>query len=183
MANSRYEMVRYADDFVILCQTQAQAQHALELVQQWTTQVGLTLHPDKTHIADAVEDGFEFLGYRFRKGNRYVWNKSLKKLRQAIRERTGRSQGRSMEAVITSINPVLRGWFNYFKHSHRYTFDNVDKWVRMRLRSILRKNMGKRGRGRGSDHQRWPNACFSERGLYSLKQAYAQASQSMKMAH
>lgn len=183
MVQSGYEMVRYADDFVILCQTETQAQSALELVRQWTAQAALTLHPEKTRIADAVHDGFEFLGYRFHNGHRYPRDKSLKKLRQALRERTGRSQGKSIESVIKTINPVLRGWFNYFKHSHRNTFGTIDGWIRMRLRSILRKYAGKRGRGRGNDHQRWPNAYFAKRGLYSLQKAHAQASQSMKMVH
>ncbi len=183
MAQSGYEMVRYADDFVILCQTAQQAQSALELVRQWTAQAELTLHPEKTRIADAVQDGFEFLGYRFHNGHRYPRKKSLSKLRQIIRERTGRSQGKSLQSVILSINPVLRGWFNYFKHGHRNTFASIDGWIRMRLRSILRKYEGKRGRGRGKDHQRWPNVYFAKQGLFSLQQAREQASQSMKMAH
>lgn len=183
MAKAGYEMVRYADDFVILCQTEAEAQKALELVRQWTAQAELTLHPEKTRIADAMSEGFEFLGYKFRKGNRYPRMKSLKKLRQTIAKLTRRKQGKCMIAVIATINPVLRGWFNYFKHSHYTSMNDVDGWVRMRLRNILRKHAGKRGRGHGSDHRRWPNAYFANLGLYSLKTARERACQSMKMAH
>jgi RNA-directed DNA polymerase len=73
--------------------------------------------------------------------------------------------------IITSLNPTLRGWFEYFKHSHWTTFQEVDGWVRGRLRSILRKHQGKRGRGRGSDHQKWPNAYFDKLGFFSLVKA------------
>src|SRR5271157_3643382 len=80
--------------------------------------------------------------------------------------------------IINDLTPRLRGWFEYFKHSHRYTFSALDGWIRMRLRSILRKRLGKEGRGRGSDHQRWPNEFFAKHGLYSLKKAHAMACQS-----
>lgn len=122
MAGKGYEMVRYADDFVVLCQTQQEARKALDEVQQWTAQAGLTLHPEKTRIAHAATEGFEFLGYRFEGGRKFPRKKSLKKLRDAIRERTRRTNGRSMPTIIQSINPVLRGWFKYFQHCHRTTF-------------------------------------------------------------
>src|SRR5271157_1162079 len=83
-----------------------------------------------------------------------------------------------IDKIINDLTPRLRGWFEYFKHSHRYTFSALDGWIRMRLRSILRKRLGKEGRGRGSDHQRWPNEFFAKHGLYSLKKAHAMACQS-----
>ncbi len=183
MARKGYEMVRYADDFVILCRTQEEAQKALAEVQQWTAQAGLTLHPEKTRIAHAATERFEFLGYRFERGRKFPRKKSLKKLRDAIRERTNRTQGQSMPAIIKSINPVLRGWFKYFQHCYRTTFPPEDAWIRMRLRSILRRRHGRRGSGRGKDHQRWPNAYFREMGLYSLTMAHQLACQSLKKAH
>ena len=69
------------------------------------------------------------------------------------------------------MNRTLRGWFEYFKHSHRYTFSQLDGWVRMRLRSILRKRSGRKGVA-GPDHHRWPNAYFAEHGLFSLVTAH-----------
>ncbi len=77
-------------------------------------------------------------------------------------------------------HPTLRGGFEYFKHSHKWTFLPLDKWIRMRLRSLLRKRPGLkgRGRGRGADHQRRPNFFFADQALYSLNQAHESASQS-----
>jgi len=178
MARLGYEMTRYADDLVIQCRTCEEAERALALVQAWTAQAGLTLHPTKTKIVDAEIDGFDFLGYRFVKHHRFPRRKSLAKFKEAIRAKTRRTQGRSLNMIVADVNRTLRGWFEYFKHSYRTTFPSLDKWVRMRLRSILRKRHGGRGRGRGADHQRWPNAYFAEQGLYSLTMAHALAGQS-----
>jgi RNA-directed DNA polymerase len=174
MAGAGYEMVRYADDFVVLCRSEAEAKAALDAVRRLIEERGLTLHPEKTRIVDATQaGGFDFLGYHFERGRRWPRTKSMNKLRDAIRVKTRRTNGNSLEAVIESINPILEGWFGYFKHSLHYTFPHVDAWVRMRLRSILRKRRGGRGRGRGADHQRWPNAYFREAGLYSMEVAHA----------
>ena len=178
MAQEGFEMVRYADDFVILCRSPEEATQALARIAAWTASAGLTLHPTKTRIVDATKEGFEFLGYRFEKGKRYPRAKSLQKLRDTIRAKTKRTTGQCLRAIIGSLNPTLRGWFEYFKHSYRTTFQDIDGWTRMRLRSILRKRQGRKGRGRGRDHQRWPNAFFAEQGLYSLKAAHALACQS-----
>jgi RNA-directed DNA polymerase len=178
MARAGFEMVRYADDFVILCRSPEEANRALALVQDWTAAAGLTLHPTKTRIVNATEDAFEFLGYRFEKGKRYPRAKSLTKLKDTIRAKTKRTSGQSLQMIIESLNPTLRGWFGYFKHSYKTTFPTLDGWIRMRLRSILRKRHGRKGRGRGLDHHRWPNAFFAEHGLYSLKAAHALACQS-----
>lgn len=165
------EMVRYADDFVILCRTQQQAQDALEQVRRWTARAGLTLHPDKTRLIDAATESFEFLGYRFDKGRRYARDKSKQKLRASIRALTPRTSGVSLQATIACLNPILRGWFGYFKHARLGTLREVDGYVRTRLRSILRKRCKRKGRARGADHQRWPNAYFAELGLFSLDRA------------
>ena len=181
MAKAGFEMVRYADDFVILCRTREEASQALAAVRAWTAQAGLTLHPDKTRLVDAASgESFEFLGYRFERGRKWPRKKSLMKLKDVIRERTKRTSGKSLDTIIKAVNPILRGWFAYFKHSYKTTFPSVDSWLRVRLRSILRKRRGGRGRGRGSDHQRWPNAFFEEHGLYSLVAAHAQACQSLR---
>lgn len=179
MARQGFQMVRYADDFVILCPSQAEAARALEAVRTWTAQAGLKLHPDKTRIVNAAEPGgFDFLGYHFERGMKWPRQKSVDKLKSTIRRKTHRTNGASLPDIITNINQTLVGWFAYFKHGHRTTYPNLDKWIRMRLRSILRKRRGQRGRGRGRDHHRWPNAFFTELGLFSLVAALAQARQS-----
>jgi RNA-directed DNA polymerase len=179
MVSEGIEMVRYADDFVILCKTAADAARALELVQQWVAENGLTLHPQKTRIVDSRTELFDFLGYSFRDQNHWPRKKSIKKFRDAIRGKTRRTRGRSLHCTIRDVNLTLRGWFGYFKHStYRTIFREQDAWVRMRLRSILRRFQHRKGRGRGSDHQRWPNAFFVEHGLLSLVAARASAVQS-----
>lgn len=122
--------------------------------------------------------GFDFLGYHFEHGEKRPRQKSLNKFKDAVRAKTGRSNGQSLATIITNLNRTLRGWFEYFKHSHRYAFSTLDGWIRMRLRSVLRRRAHRRGRGRGLDHQRWPNAFFAEQGLFSLVIAHVQACQS-----
>jgi len=179
MTQKGYEMVRYADDFVILCRDQAEAERALEEVQRWTAEVGLTLHPEKTRIANATQaGGFDFLGYHFERGMKWPRRKSLRKVKDAIRAKTSRCNGQSLTATIVEINRTLVGWFEYFKHSRSRTFGILDAWTRMRLRSILRQHHGGQGRGRGLDHYRWPNAYFAKQGLFSLREAHAQLCQS-----
>jgi RNA-directed DNA polymerase len=177
LASRGLEMVRYADDFVVLCRSAEQAAAALALVQQWTAQAGLVLHPQKTRLIDARTDAFEFLGYRFERGHRWPRRKSLAKLADRIRAATPRTSGQSLERIIADLNPVLRGWFGYFKHCHRASFPPLDGFVRRRLRSVLRKRSKRKGNARGADHQRWPNAFFAEHGLFSLQLAHAAACQ------
>jgi len=179
MKTSGYELIRYADDFVILCQTKEDAEQALEHTQGWMLENGLELHPEKTKIVDLREGYFEFLGYRFENGRRRPRPKSKDKLKDAIRAKTKRTNGCSMELIIEKANSSLSGWFNYFKHSTKdWDFKDLDGWIRMRLRSILRKRLGKAGCGRGQDHQKWPNQYFHEMGLFSLHRAYLDARQS-----
>lgn len=181
MVEQGIEMVRYADDFVILCKTAEDAARALEIVSQWVADNGLTLHPTKTRIVDARTDRFDFLGYTFSGEKHWPRQKSLKNLRDAIRARTRRTTGDSMQYVVASVNPVLRSWFTYFQHStYRNVFTDVDGFVRRRLRSILRKRTKRNGEGRGLDHQRWPNRFFAEHGLFSLAAAHAAAVQSSR---
>ena len=172
-------MTRYADDFVLLCRSEAEARTALARVQRWVDAQGLSLHPDKTRIVDAAQGGsFDFLGYHFERGRHWPSNKSMGKLRDAIRPKTRRSNGHSLSEIIANVNRTLRGWFEYFQHSYQTTFPGVDGWIRMRLRSILRKRSHRRGRGRGRDHQRWPNAFFAAAGLFSTTAAWQEACQS-----
>jgi len=181
VAASGYEMVRYADDFVILCRSEAEARTALAKVQRWTAQAGLRLHPEKTRIVDATQPGgYDFLGYHFERGYRWPRRKSVAKLKATIRSKTRRTHGHSLRTTIRTVNQTLTGWFGYFKHSHKTAFPPLDKWIRMRLRSILRQQRKRKGRARGTDNVRWPNAFFAAQGLFSLSAARAQSGQSSR---
>jgi RNA-directed DNA polymerase len=179
MAKAGKEMVRYADDFVILCESQAEAQEVLEQLRVWVEQAGLVLHPTKTRLVDASQKGgFDFLGYHFERGHRWPRQKSLEKFKEGIRQKTGRLRPGNMRIIVEEVNRTLRGWFGYFKHSNRGTFKPLDQWVRGRLRSIERKRHKLQGRARGRDHQRWPNAYFTLLGLISLASARKNVSRS-----
>lgn len=181
MSDAGFEMVRYADDFVILCRNFEDARRALQVVTDWTKSAGLTLHPKKTRIVDASQrGGFDFLGYHFERGRKWPSKKSISKFRDAIRAKTRRTNGTSLKKITGNANRTLKGWFAYFNCSNGGTYRELDGWVRMRLRSILRERLGRKGRGRGNDHQRWPNAYFAEQGLFSLVTAFATVCQSSK---
>lgn len=181
MMQKGYRMVRYADDFVLLCRSTEQAQAALGEVKAWVEANGLSLSPDKTHVGDCRQEGqgFEFLGYRFEAGRQWVRRKSLKAIRDRIRIKTKRTRGDSLAKIIADLNPTLRGWFNYFKHAHSMTFNAMDGFVRRRLRALLRKQEKRPGMGRcRDDHQRWTNSFFATRGLFTMVAARELASQS-----
>lgn len=188
MRTSGFRMIRYADDFVVLCESAADAARALSLIQQWVSDAGLTLHPDKTRIADlTTETGYvDFLGYRFqRKGRRIerrIKPKKMTALQATIRKLTPRVSGQSMEAIVTTVNQTLRGVFEYFKHvsswpdRHGRTSDlaTLDSRVRYRLRRLLAKRRGQLLSGRSfKAHQAWPNQYFHDLGLFSLHAARA----------
>ena len=178
MEQSGRRMVRYADDFVILCRTEDEARAALRDVDAWTTANGLTLHPDKTRIVDSRQpgQGFDFLGYRFEAGRRFVRDKSLRAFKDKVRAKTVRSRGDSLARIIADLNPALRGWFGYFKHAAPFQLRYLDRFVRRRLRAVLRKQDKRPGFGRcKADHQRWPNAFFADQGLFTLTTALAHA--------
>ena len=190
MAANGHKMVRYADDSVILCQSKAEADKALALMEAWCEAHGLRLHSEKTCIADLSQpgEGFDFLGYRFQRTRkngirRWACDKACKKLRTRIRPIVRRTNGHSMGALIARLNLILRGWFEYFKHSIRNVMRAMDGWIRMRLRSIKRQRRKKKGRGQGRDHFRWPNQYFAELRLYSLEQAWVDARQSFRCNH
>lgn len=181
MSELGLRMVRYADDFVILCQTASQAQAALAEVKAWVEENGLTLHPDKTHVGDCMEkgQGFEFLGYRFEAGKHWVRKKSLQSFKDKVREKTKRTRGVSLRTIIEDLTRMIRGWFGYFKHAYRSTFKPLDGFIRRRLRAILRKQQKRPGMGLcRADHKRWPNAYFANLGLFTMTQAHQVASQS-----
>jgi RNA-directed DNA polymerase len=176
-----YRMVRYADDFVVLCQSREEAQAALAEVKVWVESKGLSLSVDKTHVGDCRQpgQGFDFLGYHFELGRRWARKKSFKAIRDRIRMRTKRTHGDSLAKIIAELNPMLRGWFNYFKHAHPNTFKWMDSFVRRRLRALLRKQKKRPGLGIcREDHQRWPNKFFAAQGLFTMTTAWKLASQS-----
>jgi RNA-directed DNA polymerase len=174
MEQAGYAMVRYADDFVILCHTEAEARKALAVVATWVAEAGLTLHPDKTRVVDATQrGGFDFLGYHFERGLKWPRAKSLMKLKDRLRAKTSRLDGRSLEVIVTDVNRTLRGWYGYFQHSKATAFTTVDGFVRRRLRSVLQWRRDGRGKGKGQAHHRWPSEWFARRGLLSLAAEHA----------
>jgi RNA-directed DNA polymerase len=184
MVRAGDELTRYADDLVILCKTEQEAQQALARLREELTGRGLTLHPEKTRLVDMSQPGgFDFLGYHFERNEKRPRRKSLVKVKDNVRGLTKRNNGHSLETIIARLNPVLRGWFEYFKHSHRRTFTSLDGWVRMRLRSILRRRHKKRGVGRGWSNIRWPNAYFAKLGLFTMTTARASARPPPQGAH
>jgi len=175
MAELGYRMVRYADDFVILCRSRAAAQAALAEVRRWVEENGLVLHPDKTHVGDCRQpgEGFDFLGYRFEAGRRWVRKKSLKRFKDSLRAQTRRSRGDSLARIVADLNPRLKGWFDYFKHVYPTEFSALDGFLRRRLRAILRKQDKRPGFGLcPNDSRRWPNSFFAQAGLFALHTAW-----------
>lgn len=182
MAGQERTMVRYADDFVILCRSAGDAQAALAEVERWTAQAGLQLHPTKTKVVDLGQPGnfIDFLGYRLQRhidksGHgrilRLVRPSSLARITETIRARTTRTNGTSLTEIIGGLNQVLRGWVGYFRSAHQSIHHRLDQTTRRRLRAILAKRRGAPNWGGGRGHNRWPNAYFAKLGLISLKEA------------
>ena len=170
MAQRGYEMVRYADDLVVLCRSQGEAEQALAQLRQWSEVAGLTLHPTKTRIVNAQSEGFDFLGWHFRGGKKWPRKKSLEKLREKLRPLTRRTNGRCLNAIIAKANPILRGWHGYFRESHPAGLRDPDGWLRRRLRAVVRKREKRPGHGLSkADSQRWPNRWFAAHGLFNLE--------------
>jgi RNA-directed DNA polymerase len=181
------ELVRYADDGVVLCRSAAQAGAALVAVGEILTSLGLELHPDKTKVVDLRQgrEGFDFLGCHFRarmsgrlwEQKRFVryylhrWpsQKAMKRLRDKVRDRTGRNRaGADIRDVIADLNPLLRGWGNYFRTGNAATkFRQADRYVVWRLTRLMIK---KRGRNlRAGQLQVWTEDWFNGHGLYRLR--------------
>ena len=178
MAEKGHRMVRYADDFVVLCRSREEADAALAEIRCWVEANGLTLHPEKTHVGDCriPGQGFEFLGYRFEAGKRWVRKKSLDRLKDKVREKTRRTRGDSLACIIADLNPMLRGWFGYFKHAYHTTFATMDGFTRRRLRAMLRKQQKRPAFGHcHADSRRWTNAFFAREGLFALHTAFLAA--------
>jgi RNA-directed DNA polymerase len=190
MASEGRTMIRYADDFVILCRSEGEAQEALAAVQRWTVQAGLQLHPTKTRLVDLGQprNFIDFLGYRLQRQDdkttgpggilRLVRPKSLDKVTDGIRAETKRANGKSLSEIIGRLNQRLRGWFVYFRTALASIHKRLDQTTRRRLRAILAKRRGNPNWGGGRGHNRWPNAFFDKLGLFSLEAAHLRHLQS-----
>ena len=180
-------MVRYADDGVVLCRSQAQASAALEAVGDILASLGLRLHPDKTKVVDLREgrEGLDFLGCHFRarmsgrlweqRGivryylHRWPSQTAMARLRAKVRDRTGRHRvGIDIRDVIAALNPILRGWGNYFRTGNAAAkFRQVDCYVVLRLFRLMVK---KRGRNlRAGQIGQWTEEWFNGHGLHRLR--------------
>jgi RNA-directed DNA polymerase len=164
MTERGYRLVRYADDFVILCKLERKAERALEVAKQILEgQLKLRVHPEKTRIVH-FRDGFDFPGCRFR--GRYVTPKakSLQKFKERVRELTARQRGKNMRQVLQELMPVVRGWGNYHsRYNVRTLFERLDEWIRMRLRAFLEKKKAVRHQNR-----RIPTRWLEEQGYKPL---------------
>jgi RNA-directed DNA polymerase len=181
------ELVRYADDGVVLCRSAAQAEHALAAVGEVLASLGLRLHPDKTKVVDLREgiQGLDFLGCHFRARmsgrlweqkriiryylHRWPSQAAMRRLRAKVRDLTGRNRvGLDVRVVIAALNPILRGWGNYFRTGNAATkFIQIDRYVTWRLKRLLIK---KRGRNlRAGQAGQWTQAWFIGHGLHRLR--------------
>lgn len=178
MAEDGFEMVRYADDFVVLCRSEFEAEAALETIKAWVQKAGLELHPTKTKIVDSRRKSFSFLGYSFRGDQIHPRAETLKKMKTRIAELTRRNRPGSIEAISLELNRVFRGWFSYFRHCRWPVFTDLDAYTRGRLRRLLLKRH-RHNAARQSRNQRWPNAYFARAGLYSLREAHIRFANSL----
>ena len=163
--------VRYADDFLLFCKTREEAEAALEAVGGTLARLGLTLSPDKTHIRP-LDEGFDFLGWHYKGGQRWPRDKSVKTLRHKLREKTRRLRPGSMELICEELKPILMGWGNYYRDGNSSgSFQDISSWVRRRLRSILNRRHKAHGIGSLGLNSRWPNRFFKDKGLFALDAA------------
>lgn len=184
LIKSGLHLVRYADDLVILCQSEAEAHAALVTLQAECARLKLKAHPEKTKIVSVNTDGFDFLGYHFRGEKRHPRNKSMNKWRAHIKLRTPRSFGQSINEAIKAVNTVVLGVVNYFQHvSYKSVFAKWDAYIRRRLRAILLRQLGKSYTfGQGQAHNRWNNRWFADQGLISAGATYTELKDAWKSA-
>ncbi len=178
MADEGFEMVRYADDFVVLCCSQVEAESALQMITAWVAEAGLTVHPTKTKIVDSRVNSFAFLGDSFRGDQIYPRRESLAKMKARIVELTPRKRNGSIESIAVEFTPILRGWFGYFRHCRWTIYKDLDARIRARLRRLLLKRHRTNPKHLPRN-QRWPNAYFAKAGLYSLREAHFRFDQSV----
>jgi len=183
----RGKLVRYADDAVVMCRSQEEAEAALELMREVLTELGLELHPEKTRIVDLREgrEGFDFLGCHFHARvsgrmlesgmrryylQRWPSARSMKRVRQRVKELTGRNRNgiKDVRVLISDLNPILRGWGNYFRTGNAaYKFNQIDTYVWRRLHRFLVKRFGRNLRAGRVDN--WTRKWLWQFGLHRLK--------------
>jgi RNA-directed DNA polymerase len=181
------ELVRYADDFVVLCRSEREAEAALRAAEEILAGLGLELHQDKTRVVDLREgrEGFDFLGWHFRarvsgrlleRGvcryylHRWPNQRAMKRIRAKVKARTGRSRVgiKDIQVVIDELNPILRGWGNYFRTGNASEkFVEIDRYVAWRLRRLLVKRKGRNLRA--GDADRWTPSWLTGMGLHLLR--------------
>lgn len=167
MVQRGYRLVRYCDDFVIFTKFKRKARRALEVTRQvLQDDLLLKLHPEKTRIVHSFYDGFEFLGWLFKRGHIRPKDNSIDSFKDRVRYVTRRHQPRKLIEVFNYLNPVIRGWGNYFKvGSVRNLYVELDAWIRMRIRSFLEKK-----KAVGYKNQKIPNWKLKAQGLMSLQE-------------
>ena len=182
------ELVRYCDDFVVLCRNKKACEEAEGKVREILRRLKLELHPEKTGRVDLSwgRQGFDFLGCHLRKRlcgplwekqrrrvyflQRWPSMRSMKRVRQRVKEMTGRNRNgvKDVRVIIRDINPVLRGWGNYFRTGNAdQKFNRIDDYVRRRLRSFMVKRKGRNLRA--GEASRWTHDFFQGHGLYRLR--------------
>jgi group II intron reverse transcriptase/maturase len=173
MAKVGYDVVRYADDFVVLCAGQEEAHRAHEAVKSiMEGELRLQLHPEKTRIVHHKEGTFDFVGFLAHR--RYLWPriKSLEKFKERVKVLTRRQQPKNVEEVIRDLNYALRGFGNYFRVADvKGLFEDLDGWIRMRLRCFTEKK-------KAVKHQNYriSNSVLASMGLVSLSTLRAEYS-------
>jgi RNA-directed DNA polymerase len=179
-------LVRYADDFVVICRSETEARAAQQLAGEVLAGLGLELHPEKTKVVDLREgrEGFDFLGCHFRarvsgrmleRGvrryylQRWPSQRAMKRVRGKIKAKTGRGRaGQDIREVIADLNPVLRGWGNYFRTGNAAKkFNQIDRYVVWRLGGLMRKRYGRHLRP--GQWEAWTREWFEAHGLYRLR--------------
>jgi RNA-directed DNA polymerase len=180
------ELVRYADDFVVLCRSEREARAALETAGEVLAGLGLGLHPDKTRVVDLREgrEGFDYLGWHFRarvsgrlleRGirryflQRWPSQRAMRRIRTKVKAKTGRNRVgiNDVRVVIDELNPILRGWGNYFRTGNAATkFQQIDRYVAWRLKRLLVKRKGRNLRA--GEAARWTPAWLKGKGLHQL---------------
>jgi group II intron reverse transcriptase/maturase len=183
MRRKGYQLTRYADDWVVTCKTAAEARAAIDAALQILKQLGVELHPQKTRIVH-VQQGFEFLGYKIKRGQKqlrlpeskirsqlrrgalyaYPREKSIRRFMDQVRQRTKRNVPLKTKELIEELNPLLRGWGEYYKRAHvRRLFHRLDGWIVRRIWSHRYK------RWRNSGWKRLPaSTLYGEHGLVNL---------------
>lgn len=167
MAQRGYRLVRYCDDLVIFAKFKRKAQKALQVSKQiLEDKLLLKLHPQKTRIVHSYYDGFEFLGCLFKRGFIRPKDESIDSFKDRVRNITRRHQPRKLKEIFNYLNPVIRGWGNYFKYGNVKTlYQRLDEWMRMRIRSFLEKK-----KAVGYKSRKTPNWKLKAQGLLSLQE-------------